>query len=116
QTGEEYYINGIYNPTISDVHKIELRPQAYDSILPVKGIAYAVLPVKAEVPARVDSIEAARLNIRMAQEKLYKGFVKAGFGLYTTPLVELYYDQARSTSNGFGIHFKHFSSNGGVAD
>jgi hypothetical protein len=116
QTGEEYYINGIYNPTISDVHKIELRPQAYDSILPGKSITYDILPVKADVPARVDSIEAARLNIRMAQEKLYKGFIKAGFGLYTTPLVELYYDQTRSTSNGYGLHYKHMSSNGGIAD
>lgn len=114
QTGEEYYINGIYNPTISDVHKIDLRPQAYDSILPAKAITYATIAVKAEVPAHVDSIEAARLNIQLAQEKLYKGFVKAGFGLYTTPLAEFYYDQTRSKNNGYGLHYKHMSSNGGI--
>lgn len=116
QTGEEYYINGIYNPTLSDVHKIELRPQPYDTILPEKSISYNMLAVKAEVPAHVDSIEAARLNIKLAQEKLYKGFVKAGFGLYTTPLAEVYYDQTRSKSNGFGLHYKHLSSNGGISD
>jgi hypothetical protein len=116
QGSEEYYINGIYNPTLADVHKIDLRPQAYDTILPPKAITYAMLDVKGTVPAHVDSIEAARLNIQLAQEKLYKGFVKAGFGLYTTPLAEFYYDQTRSKSNAYGFHFKHLSSNGGIND
>lgn len=116
QIGEQYYINGIYNPTLADVSKIDLRPQPYDSILPEKEITYGLMEVKGEVPAHVDSIDAARLNIQTAQEKLYKGFVKAGFGLYTTPLAELYYDQTRSRQNGYGIHFKHLSSNGGIND
>ena len=114
QSGEEYYFNGIYNPTLADVHKIDLRPQAYDTILPEKNITYNMLTVKGDVPAHVDSIEAARLNIQLAQEKLYKGFVKAGFGLYTTPLAEIYYDQTRSKKNGYGLHYKHMSSNGGI--
>lgn len=116
QIGEQYYINGIYNPTLADVSKIDLKPQPYDSILPEKEITYGLMEVKGEVPAHVDSIDAARLNIQTAQEKLYKGFVKAGFGLYTTPLAELYYDQTRSKQNGYGIHFKHLSSNGGIND
>ncbi|MCO6483730.1 MAG: hypothetical protein J5I62_13150 [Flavobacteriales bacterium] len=116
QAGEEYYFNGIYNPTLSDVNKINLQPQPFDTILPAKDITYQLLSVKGEVPAHVDSIEAARLNIQLAQEKLYKGFVKAGFGLYTTPLAELYYDQGRSKSNGYGLHFRHMSSNGGIGD
>ncbi|MBZ0205237.1 MAG: hypothetical protein K8H89_02850 [Flavobacteriales bacterium] len=116
QSGEEYYFNGIYNPTLADVHKIDLRPVAYDTILPEKNITYEMLSVKGDVPAHVESIEAARLNIQLAQEKLYKGFVKAGFGLYTTPLVEVFYDQTRSKKNGYGLHYKHMSSNGGVGD
>lgn len=116
QTGEEYYFNGIYNPTLADVNKINLQPQPFDTILPAKEISYQMLTVKGEVPAHVDSIEAARLNIQLAQEKLYKGFAKAGFGLYTTPLLELYYDQTRSKTNGYGLHYRHMSSNGGIGD
>lgn len=116
QSGEEYYFNGIYNPTLADVNKINLQPQPFDTILPAKDISYQLLTVKGEVPAHVDSIEAAKLNIQLAQEKLYKGFAKAGFGLYTTPLVELYYDQARSKTNGYGLHYRHMSSNGGISD
>lgn len=116
QSGEEYYFNGIYNPTLADVNKIALQPHTYDSILPEKTMEYRLLTVKSDVPARVDSISAARLNIQLAQEKLYKGYVKAGFGLYTTPLAELYFDQTRARNNGYGIHFRHMSSNGGVGD
>ncbi|MEO8734837.1 MAG: hypothetical protein ABI373_10945 [Flavobacteriales bacterium] len=116
QTSEEYYINGVYNPTLADVHKIDIHPQPFDSILPEKQITYQLLNVKGQVPAHVDSIEAAKLKIQLAQEKLYKGFVKAGFGLFTTPLVEVNYDQTRSRGSGYGINFKHMSSNGGLSE
>jgi hypothetical protein len=116
QSGEQYYINGIYNPTLADARKIALKPEPYDSILPAKPVDYRVLNMVGQVPIHLDSIEAAKLNIQLAQEKLYKGFIKAGFGLYTTPLVEAYYDQTRSKDNGFGLHYKHLSSNGGIAD
>ncbi len=112
----EYYIQGIFNPVIADVHKIDLRPQPIDTVLSITPIDYHMLNVRAEVPVRVDSIDAAKLNIQLAQQKLYKGFVKAGFGLYTTPLVEIYYDQTRNKKNSYGLHFKHMSSNGGLKD
>ena len=112
----EYTIQGIYSPTLIDAQKIDLRPQPIDTILPELPVRYDLLPVRAEVPAKVDSIAAAKLSVLAPQSKLYKGYVKAGFGLYTTPLGELYYDQTRSRQNGFGIHAKHFSSNGGLDD
>mgnify|MGYP001190387589 CR=1 FL=1 len=111
-----YVIQGIWNPTLADAQKIDLRPQAIDTILPEIPVRYDVLPAKAETPAKVDSIAAAKLTVLSPQQKLYKGYVKAGFGLYTTPLGELYYDQARSRENGFGLHVKHMSSNGGLDD
>ncbi|MCB0786251.1 MAG: hypothetical protein KDC02_18850, partial [Flavobacteriales bacterium] len=61
-------------------------------------------------------IAPARLNVVQANERLYKGFVKAGFGTYSTPLGELYYDATRAKDKGYGIHLKHFSSNGGIKD
>ncbi len=114
--GGTYTIEGDFLRTINSVQKLDLRPESIDTVLPVTPMQYTMLPVKADVPARVDSIEAAKLNIQLAQQRLYKGFVKAGFGLYTTPLFEVYYDQIRSKKNGYGIHYKHMSSNGGSDD
>lgn len=116
QGGEEYHINSVYAPELSRAEKIAIRPQPIDTILPPKSIDYGMLNVRGEVPVRVDSIDAAKLNIQLAQQKLYKGYVKGGFGLVTTPLVEVYYDQARSRNNAYGIHYKHMSSNGGLSD
>lgn len=114
--GGEYYIQGIFNPTLVDAQKIDLRPEPIDTILPDLPVTYEILSTKADIPARVDSISAARLSVLSPQPKLYKGYVKGGFGLYTTPLGELYWDQTRSRNNTYGIHAKHLSSNGGLED
>lgn len=112
--GGEYYIQGYFNPTLVDAQKIDLRPEPIDTILPDMPVRYEILGTKAEIPARVDSIEAARLSVLSPQPKLYKGYVKGGFGMYVTPLGELYWDQTRSRNNTYGIHVKHMSSNGGL--
>ena len=114
--GGEYVIQGIFSPTIADAQKIDMRPQPIDTILPDRTVAYDVLTVKADIPATVDSIAAARLNVVQPQQRLYKGYAKAGFGLYTTPLAEFYFDQTRSRDNAYGVHLKHMSSNGGLDD
>ncbi|HOY29760.1 MAG TPA: hypothetical protein PLR96_12365, partial [Flavobacteriales bacterium] len=114
--GGEYVIQGIFNPTIADAQKKDLRPEPIDTIMPDRPVSFDVLPVKATIPAKVDSLAAAKLNVVQPQQKLYKGLVKAGFGLYTTPLGELYYDQARSRDNAWGLHLKHMSSAGGIND
>jgi hypothetical protein len=116
QPGGEFLIQGIFNPTISEARKIDIRPQSIDTILPELPVNYMLLPRKADVPPRVDSIAPAKLSILAPQPRLYKGFVKGGFGLYTTPLGELYYDQGRSRNNSYGFHAKHLSSNGGIDD
>jgi len=112
----QYEIQGIYSPTLIDAEKVDVRPEPIATILPTLPVRYEVLNVKGEVPARVDSIAAAKLSVLGSNERLYKGFVKGGFGLYTTPLGEVFYDQTRSKTNGYGIHMKHFSSNGGLDD
>ena len=114
--GGEYVIQGIFSPTIADAQKKDLRPEPIDTILPDRPVSFDVLPVKANIDAKVDSLVAVKLDVKQSQQKLYKGFVKAGFGLYTTPLGELYYDQTRSRDNAWGLHVKHMSSAGGIND
>jgi hypothetical protein len=118
QSGEQYYINGIYNPTLADARKIALKPEPYDSILPAKPVDYRVLNMVGQVPIHLDSIEAAKLNIQLAQEKLYKGFIEGGFRPLHHPL------GGGSTTTrprsgrtmAIGLHYKHLSSNGGIDD
>ena len=116
QSGNEYVIQGVFSPVIADARKIDLRPRALDTIVAEQPVSYQVLAVQAQIPARVDSIEAAKLSVQTPQQRIYNGFVKGGFGLFTTPLGELYYNQGRDRHNTYGIHARHLSSNGGSKD
>lgn len=116
QAGGEFVIQGFFTPTIRDVQKVDIRPEMLDTILPDIPVTYRVIDAKADIPARVDSIAPAKVKLEATQQRLYKGYVKGGFGLYTTPLGELYFDQTRSRNNAYGLHAKHFSSNGGLDD
>lgn len=116
QNEGQYVIQGIWNPTLIDAQKIDLRPEGIDTILPTLPVSYNLLPAKADIAPRADSLAAAKLNVEKAQARLYKGFVKAGYGLYNTPIGELYFNQGRSRKNGYGFHLKHMSSNGGLDD
>src|SRR5436190_19164231 len=86
EPGGEYVIQGIFSPTIADAQKIDLRPVPIDTILPEIPVRYDLLPSMATVEPHVDSIAAAKLSVLQPQNRLYKGYLKAGFGLYITPL------------------------------
>jgi hypothetical protein len=52
-----------------------------------------------------------------AQPELYGNYIKAGFGNYTSPYAEAFFNSKRSDNAQFGIHAKHLSSlNGPVAN
>ncbi|MEO8591538.1 MAG: hypothetical protein ABI432_19310 [Flavobacteriales bacterium] len=116
EPGGEYVIQGIFSPTIADARKIDMEPERIDTILPEIPVRYDLLPAMATIEPHVDSIAAAKIKVDPALSRLYKGYIKGGFGLYTTPLGEVYVDQTRSRENAWGFHAKHFSSNGGLDD
>ena len=48
--------------------------------------------------------------------KLYPNYVKAGFGNYLTPYLEVFANNARSEDYSYGLHFRHLSSRRGPVD
>lgn len=114
--GGEHYVHGVFNPTIKDAFKILDKPIQFDTIIDIKPMSYELLTVKGATELRMDTIEAARLRMQANLKKLYKGYAKAGIGLYTTPLFEVYYNEGRSRNSSYGVKLKHFSSNGGLND
>jgi len=49
-------------------------------------------------------------------EKLYKGYIKAGFGNYISPYAEGFISNKRDKRYNYGIHLKHLSSQNGPVD
>ncbi len=75
---------------------------------------YLFYEYKANSEMQLQPISAAKLKIVNPLDKLKRGYVKGGIGMYTTPLVEVYYNSLRSKNSSWGIHGKHLSSNSSI--
>lgn len=60
---------------------------------------------------KVEEIKPAKINIKDPLDRLYRGYLKAGIGMYLSPLVDFSYSSERTKNNNWGIQYNHFSSN-----
>ena len=71
---------------------------------------------KANSEFQLQPIAPAKLKIIDPLDKLKRGYVKGGVGMYTTPLVEVYYNSLRSKNSSWGINGRHISSNSSIKE
>ena len=109
-------VHGQGKRSISPPSKISELPEVKEEDHTKPLVSYAVLPKKVNVSFIPEPIKPARLKVREPLEKLYPGYLKAGFGNYVTPLVDFYYGGTRSRKNSWGLNLKHFSSAQGPDD
>lgn len=100
---------------LKDANKLSNWPEPLESIVEIPTIKYSLIPNKQQVNINPEAIEAVKVNVEPRLKKLYRGYMKAGFGLYTTPLVDFYYTDGRSRQGTWGVRYEHLSSAGGVA-
>lgn len=100
---------------LKNSNKLSSWPQLRESVVELPSIKYTLLPFKHDVEIEPRKIEAAKVNIEDRLSKLYRGYIRGGFGLYTTALLDAYYMDERSRNGSWGVEFKHLSSAGGVA-
>lgn len=100
---------GTYKPTVADANKINENPIVNDSTkkLPVKS--YGIHSKKINPAYSVEPVTPAQM-LGEPLKKLYPALVKGGFGTYTTPYIEFWYNSLRSKENAYGVHLKHLSS------
>lgn len=108
---EEVKVVKSYNPMVDDAFKINLNPVIQDSVTARETFTYAISPVKLSTDIEIAPIKAAKMS-GMPQEELYRFLMKTGFGNYTTPYFEVFYNSLRSRQNSYGIHYKHLSALG----
>lgn len=100
-----------YKPVISDANKILFNPSITDTFFEKPHMQYSVLNRVARTSFQVEPIKAAKIGDATVP-KLYRFLAKAGFGNYTTPYGELYYNNLQSRTYNIGAHIKHISSYG----
>jgi len=102
-----------YEPSISDAFKINQMPKVEDTLFVAPQFSYnlALRPTTIDFP--VKPIPSAKM-VAEPLTKIYKGYVKAGFGNYSSPLAEVYFGSSRSKGYSYGAYLMHNSSFGKV--
>jgi hypothetical protein len=112
---QDVIIIDTYHPTISDAFKINENPKVIDTVVKKMDLNYQVTPVLYKTTFNIDPIKPAKM-VGEPLTKLYKSYVKVGFGTKVTPFAELYFNNLRSTDQSIGFYFKHLSSSGKIKD
>jgi hypothetical protein len=102
-----------YEPVISDAYKINVLPKINDSVIIKPSFEYNIVPAMFKTEYQVNQINAAKM-VSMPLSKLYKGYLKLGYGNYYTPLAEIYVNSLRSKKYATGIFLHHQSSGGKI--
>ncbi len=111
----EVTVIAAYEPTISDAFKINFTPTTKDSVFEQLPFHYGIQSIKIPTTYQIEPIKPAKI-VGEPITKLYQNLIKAGFGNYTTPYFELFTNSVRSKKFALGVHAKHLSSTGGIAD
>ena len=104
-----------YTPVLNDAYKINVTPVGDTSIFNPPALTYSIDPKPINSNYNLSPIKPVKIkddNIK----KLYKGFVKAGYGLQNLPMVDLYFNSLRSKEFNAGVRYNHLSSTGGLKD
>lgn len=104
-----------FQPTIANAIKINENPVINDTTKKTPLLSYSIQSKKVNTSFDVDPIKPAKM-LGEPLTKLYNTLIKAGFGNYTTPYGELFYNNLRSKDYSFGTHLKHLSSTATLKD
>ncbi len=104
-----------YEPTLSDAYKITFNPTMKDTVFEAPKLKYTIESKDINTTITLEPIKAAKV-VGEPVNKLYKNLIKAGFGNYTTPYVELYANSTRSRTTSLGLHVKYLGSSGSIGD
>ena len=111
---EEINVVKPFSPTVSEAFKINIEPEI-DSIDigGKKEISYSInsIPVASTfTPAK----GKAKTLKRVPKERFYNNYISAGYGNYSTPIIEIFAHSNSSNYNDFGGFLNYHSSGGGI--
>ncbi len=110
---EEIDVVKPYRPRLAEAVKINNKPKTPDITVKKEPLSY-------EVPQKLLELEYSPPAIRplvMKKPKpapLQNGYIKAGFGNYTTPYLDGWYNNGRSQPFSYGAHVGYLSSKGSL--
>lgn len=102
-----------YKPSLPEFRKRSFLPDIKDTARLVTKFTYDITATTFTPDYTISPIKPAAL-LPDPLPKLYKSFVKLGFGTHVTPLAEVSITNERSKRNALGFYGRHFSTNGSL--
>ena len=100
-----------YKPKVNDATKLSISPENPIEPASKPRLEYSVISKQFATGFDPEPITPAKVQAESVK-KLGFGYMKAGFGNYTSPLGELYFANKRSKTFNYGVGLKHLSSLG----
>lgn len=106
---------GAYDPRLMDFPKKEFSPAIATEEVKKTDMKYSVFAQPMKIAYQTTPIKAAKMTGEPFTE-LYGNYLRVGFGTGRTPYGELFVNTKRNKTKSFGLHMKHFSTNGKIED
>jgi len=110
---EEITVVAPFDPIIPDAFKISSNPAIEDTIASIPVMKYSIMPRVAEVRPIIEPLPAIKL-VAEPISKLYRNYIRAGAGNYSSLYGELFMSSLRSKTSLTSVHLKHQSSAGEI--
>ena len=96
---------------VKDALKLQSWPELRKLESGNKEFSYRLLAKRLNINPVWTMIEPVRLRVDAPLSLLYRGYARAGYGLYNTPLLELSMTDLRSREGTWGFQASHFATN-----
>ena len=98
-----------YDPQLSNFKKINEPAEIIDTFKSKVSFDYYITPQRLDVTFEPSKIKPLKV-MPDPQKRLYRNFIKAGFGYPITPLAELAIHNGISKKYSYGLNVHHFSA------
>lgn len=112
---QEVTIVAPYKPVISDAFKKSLDPVLADTVIEAPPVNYSISSKPVYTTYEISAIKPSLIDVE-TEEEMRRNYLKAGFGNYTMPYVELFTNSLSSEDFSIGFHARHLSSKGEIED
>lgn len=112
---ENVVVVGSYDPRLMDFPRKEFSPKFTSEEVKKTDMKYSVFAQPMKISYQAAPIKVAKMSGEPFSE-LYGNYIRVGFGTGRTPYGELFVNTKRNKTKSFGLHMKHFSTNGKIPD
>ena len=97
-----------FTPTIQNFDKINNSAEIVDTLVEKVKFPYDILPQRIDLTFVPNAVQPAKLPADV-MKRLYRNFIRVGFGFPITPLAQLNIHNFDNQKYSYGVNVNHFS-------